>query len=809
MRILILILSIVFLNSSLFAGEEEDFIFASRSFEDKFYEVAARQLEKFITKYPESEKISEAHLLLAQCYYHLDKLLPALSELETILHKPSAKDLREAIFYWIGEVYLKGKDFSTAREYFLRVNNEFPQSSYRDYALHSLALSYYAVGNFKEAIFWWDKLDIDNLKGELLEEVLLQRGKSYFKLGNYAEAKKDIFLFINRFPEGKFLDEAYYYLGEINFKTSDYNQALDNYSQIILHFPRSSFVELARLGIAWIYLNTERYAEAEKYFKSFIEKNRDRKILDSALIGLATALSKLARDEEALKVYERILQEFPQSNHILSAYMGKAEALYNLSRYEETIDFCLGALKKFTTQDEKDDFYYTLGWAYRKLGRTEEALLNFEDLFHYSQDEHLKASALACLGDIYLEKDEYSLAQEMYDLILKDYAGSLYADYAQRQLGIIFYKLGKYEAAIISFRSLISNFPSTRYKEEAGYYIAMSYFNQGKYKLAEEEFIRLSQSKLYAEEAGVKRGVCLINLRKYTEAIDWFRKIRNSLREENYLFALDYYTAWAQYLMGRKKDFLKTAQDILKRYPKADLIPEIIFWLGEYYYQNGDFNKSEEYFGQLINQFPQDDLVDDAYYWLGWVNYYKKDYLSSIKYFEKLPEKYSGSPLVPEALYRKGKILYQLNMRNEAEEVFRELERNFPESPYFYLSLKEQANLRREKKDIDSAWELLKRAESCPLPEIVALIKFDLASILEERGDLDEALTEYLKIVYLEGISEEEMRERAKLHLGQVLEKKEKWREAEGVYQELVNSHSQEIKNLARQRLEELKERLK
>ncbi|MFN7170556.1 MAG: tetratricopeptide repeat protein, partial [Candidatus Omnitrophota bacterium] len=271
MKILIIIFSFILLNSPVFAGEEEDFVFASRTFEDKFYEVAAKQLEAFLKKYPESKKASQAHLLLAQCYYYLDRLLPALSELETILKNPSAKDLTETILYWLGEVYLKGKDFSTAREYFLKVINEFPQASHRDYALHSLALSYYIMGDFKEALFWWDKLEMDKLKEDLLQKVLLQKAKTYFKLNDYRTAQENFLVFLNRFPKAKSLDEIYYYLGEISFNTSDYEKALDNYSRIILRFPQSAFSEPALLGIAWIYLKTERYEEAERYFRNFIE----------------------------------------------------------------------------------------------------------------------------------------------------------------------------------------------------------------------------------------------------------------------------------------------------------------------------------------------------------------------------------------------------------------------------------------------------------------------------------------------------------------------------------------------------------
>ncbi|MCM8783557.1 MAG: tetratricopeptide repeat protein [Candidatus Omnitrophica bacterium] len=808
-KIIIIFMFILFINCLSFAGEEEDFAFAKRTFEDKFYEVAIKQFETFLKNYPESGKINQVHLFLAQCYYHLDKLLPALSELELIAKKQLEKELTEAVLYWLGEVYLKGKDFSTAREYFLKIINSFPESAYKDYALHALALSHYDTDDVKEAIFWWDKLDTDLLSEEIAQEVLMYKGKGYFKLGRYDSAKECFLFFINRFPKGRFLDEAYYYLGEISFRTFDYNDALDNYSKVILRFPRSSFLEMARIGIAWVYLETGRYEEAEKYFKNFIETRQGTSVLDYAFVGLANTLVKLNRYNDAIDVYEKIIKEFPESSHVFSAHVGKAECLYSLARYNEAIDFCKEAIRRFNRQHEKDDFYYTMGWAYRKLGKLDEAVLIFEDIVHYSNDEQLKVSSLSCLGDIYLEKEDYVKAQEFYDIVLKEYPGSLYVDYAQMQLGLIFYRMERYDAAIIALRNLILNFPSTRFKEGANYYLAMSYFKQRDYVRAEEEFAKLSNSSAYGEEAEIKRGVCLMNSGKYREAIDWFKKIRSIIRTDKHLLALDYYNAWAYYFTGKEKEFLKAIDNILKRYPDSDFSPDIIFWLGEYYYQKKDFVKAEEYFAQLVSRFPHDDLVDDVYYWLGWTSYHKKDFLASIRYFEKILDSCSGSPFVPEALYRKGKILCEMRMFSEAEDVFRQLEKRFPDTRFFYLALQEQASLKKDKGDFDNALILLRKGETCPLKDLAALIRFEIASLLEEKNNLDEALTEYLKIVYLEGLDNLELMEQTKIRIADILEKKGRWIEAEEIYNYLLKSENQDIKNLARKRLEGVREKLR
>ncbi|MCX5656615.1 MAG: hypothetical protein NTZ48_00010, partial [Candidatus Omnitrophica bacterium] len=72
-KILFLIILFLFLakfvSPAVAENDEEDFHFARKAFEDKFYEPARAGLEAFFKKYPASQRVEEAHLMLGQCYY--------------------------------------------------------------------------------------------------------------------------------------------------------------------------------------------------------------------------------------------------------------------------------------------------------------------------------------------------------------------------------------------------------------------------------------------------------------------------------------------------------------------------------------------------------------------------------------------------------------------------------------------------------------------------------------------------------------------------------------------------------------------
>lgn len=793
-----------FASSAIVGNEEDDFNFARKAFEDKFYEPAKAGLEAFFKKYPASQRAEEAHLMLGQCYYYLDKLLVAISELEKVLNSPRKENLTDVAYYYLGEIYFKGKDFSTARKYFQRVIKEFPSSLYANYSRHSMALTYYEMDEFKQALTLWDELNITELSENLDRDITFYRGQCYLKLGDYEEAREIFSDYIQRFSRSGPTDEVYYYLGEANFSSGDYQEASENYAQIITRFPKSKFIELARFGLAWAYLKMERFEDAIEYFRKFIESGTKSEFMDSALLGLANSFAKLSKLESALEIYDRLIKEFSDSKYIGSVYSGKADVLYKLSRYEEAIELCQEAVKKISGQYDKNELSYTLGWAYQKAGRIDDAIVVFEDLIRYSDDDTIKASSYARLGDIYLERREFEKAQGAYDSILKEYPRSPYADYAQFQLGIVFHRIEKYEGAIMAFRSLLANFPKTKFKDEAQYYIGLSYFKMGNFTGAQEEFYKLSSASnpAYKNQANLKIGICLINAKKYEEALAIFRRLKQSgYTDKTYLAELDYYTAWANYHLGRVKEAVVALDKFIADYPNSEIAPDVMFWLGEYYYSNKDWAKASAYFSQLLVKFPEDDLRDDARYWLGWVEYRNKKPIEAIRNFEEMVNIYSGSPLVPDALYRKGIILEEMRMMREAEGIFEQICQKYPQSHFYYLALRERAALKNKQKAFDSALSLLREAEKSGLVEFNALVRFDIGLILEQNNNIEEALAEYLKIIYDKNLNNNLLIEKANMRIAGILEKQEKLSQAEEIYLQLIKSQDPGMRQFAQERL--------
>ncbi|MCX5687267.1 MAG: hypothetical protein NTV71_01245, partial [Candidatus Omnitrophica bacterium] len=66
--IYIIIFSILSLYTPLNAEENSDFILGKKSFQDGFYEIAAKSFKKFLSEKPSEADTLEARLLLGESY---------------------------------------------------------------------------------------------------------------------------------------------------------------------------------------------------------------------------------------------------------------------------------------------------------------------------------------------------------------------------------------------------------------------------------------------------------------------------------------------------------------------------------------------------------------------------------------------------------------------------------------------------------------------------------------------------------------------------------------------------------------------
>ncbi len=103
------------------------------------------------------------------------------------------------------DAYYKGK-IEEARQYFQEFASKYKNHELYDNALFWIGQTYYAEGNYQEAINAWNKLIQGCELGEIVEcnkypMAMLKKAYAYMKMGNKEEAKKILQEIIQKFPD--------------------------------------------------------------------------------------------------------------------------------------------------------------------------------------------------------------------------------------------------------------------------------------------------------------------------------------------------------------------------------------------------------------------------------------------------------------------------------------------------------------------------------------------------------------------------------------------------------------------------------
>ncbi|MDP2043774.1 MAG: tetratricopeptide repeat protein, partial [Candidatus Omnitrophota bacterium] len=331
--------------------------------------------------------------------------------------------------------------------------------------------------------------------------------------------------------------------------------------------------------------------------------------------------------------------------------------------------------------------------------------------------------AFSQIGDAYQESGEFTKAEEVYAKILKDYPNSSYADYAQYQLGLVYFQKGDYAASCDIF---------SRFKNE------------------------LKDSPL-AAQALYMLGTSLLNLKKPDEALRVFKGIPKLYPQDTELLQkTEYEIADCYYKLGQEKEAIARFKLLRAKYPDSKLTPEIMWWLGQYYYQHDDLNLARRYFSSLIRDFPDSNLAGNAFYALG------------------LTFSDEGKPEQAAENFRMAIKLGPVELRAQATAALAE--------SYYKIQDYEQAKLFYQK-----SLELANVNE-------VANLQFSLAEVLEAKGELDAGIGLYLKVSDLYADAPQ-LFFRALLRAANIYEDKEKFIEALKLYKRIVEKGTEEAKS--------------
>ncbi|MFH1442140.1 MAG: tetratricopeptide repeat protein [Candidatus Omnitrophota bacterium] len=778
--------------------EEETLFVAERAFDDGFYEVSLDLLERFLKTYSDSKNKQKVNLLIGKCYFNQNKYNNALEKFSAIENDPAIRDLRDEIFYWIAEVHFRGNNFIKAAEYYRKIADGFPKSVFLVPGIYSLGWCLFQQQDYRQALEYFSIIEEKHASEPFIQDARFKIIECLYNLKDYSVLKEKLKFYLRIYArDTEKLPYFYFYLAEAEYYLNNFNDAETEYLNALSNTKDERIKALSSLGLGWACLKLKKYKDAENNFARVKIDKLERSSRDIFLFGKALLMTETNLLDEAKKIYEQLKVETSDLLVKIQAYIGQAEVSYNLAEYKDALGLYKEAesfISSAAPQEIVDKLHYGLAWVYLKEGDFKAAIDEFNKIVKSSEDKVVKISAVCQIGDAYLDSGDINKAIEAYDNILKNYPDNFYSDYVQYQLGLAFLKISNYDAAIIAFKKLKANFPDSKLLDDSSYALGLAYFQLQDYNSSREIFNNFQQEFKNSNlnpQAIYLLGTSLYNLEKFTEAIDVFKNVIRAYGHDNELSQkCEYEIADCFYRMGNEKKAMNRFKALRAKYPDSKLTPEIMWWLGEYYYRHNDLSLSRRYFYSLIQDFPKSNLVCDAYYVLASSFAEESKDAEAIDNFKKVislaKSDLAGSAAIAIAdIYtRQEKYELALNIYNDVFDKYQNLANLiYPKMAETYFKMV----------NYEKAIEFYtKSLDLVPIKEISS-IQFKIAEIQQAQAKFDQAIEGYLKVSYLYS-ENNDLIVKALLRVAAIYEDRDNFKEAVNIYKRVAALNVDEAK---------------
>lgn len=578
---------------------------------------------------------------------------------------------------------------------------------------------YYRNRQFKQALPWFEKTQMNALSKQQKFEFQFKKGYCYFIRNNFDKAKplfaevKDV--------DNKYAASATYYYSHIAYMEKKYEIALKGF----LKFKNNStFSPIVPYYVAQIYFMQGKYDEVIAYSKPILDSTKNNKRAPEIANLIGDAYAKTGRYKEAIPYFEK----FTKSNNPLyrDDYYSIGYSYYKAGFYSEAIEY----LKKSVPNNIKgaeDSLsqitYFNLADCYLKNGEKKFARNAFAQASRMRFDEEIQENSLYNYAKLSYEteSDPYHDAIDALQQYVILYPNSSNYDEAFKLLVNAYLSSKNYKDALISLDKMKNkSLALQKAYQRIAYTYGIDLFNNQDYvaSIAQlnksllyrtnktqtseaffwkaEAYYRLKEVdsavtnyKKFLYQAGAASlsyfhvvnyclGYCYFNKQDYTEASEWFRKYiafdgekdkkkhtDASLRagdcfyvQAKYIDALDYYNE------ALKSAAFNTDYAIYQKAMSQGLLNK-----------HDEKIKDLEY---LVSAYPKSNYVDDALYELGYASFLKSDYAKALTAFITLQEKFSNSSLVKKAMQKEALIYFNTDKYSDAISKYKSIIEKYP-----------------------------------------------------------------------------------------------------------------------------------
>lgn len=480
---------------------------------------------------------------------------------------------------------------------------DYPESPRVRAVYFNLGKYNYRKKVYKDAIDWFNKVEVYDLNEEEKSEFYFKRGYSLLEKDSSGKAKNDFAEIKDK--DTKYSPPASYYHAHILYSEKNYESALLGFQKLEKD---ATFGAVVPYYIAQIYYLQHKYEDVIAYAPA---------LLDSASTKRAPELARIL-----------------------------GESFFKTGKFKESIPY-LERYHKSSALNRSDS--YELGFAYYMMGDYDPAIASFKEVVGVG--DSLAQNTWYHLGDCYLKKSNKYFAQNAFEE-----ASRLHFDRGIREDALFNFAELTYELsfspfneAIKALQQYISEYPNSPRSDEAYAYLVKINLVTKNYEdaLKSIESIKTMKEilKPVYQQIAYNRGVELYNNFNFEAATAHFSKalkypidpVTNALSR--------FWTAEATYQLAEKrgdKALYETASEEYKAYqeepgaPLTRMYNALQYNIGYARFQLNDYPQAITAFRKYVMQKAETpEKICNAYIRIGDCYYVTKDFSNAADYYDQ------------------------------------------------------------------------------------------------------------------------------------------------------------------------------
>lgn len=436
------------------------------------------------------------------------------------------------------------------------------------------------------------------------------------------------------------------------------------------------------------------------------------------------------------------------------------EAYLSQHLYEEALRVYQEYLEAFEDTEGRAQALLGRAWSLLGLRRPLEAAASFEEAYQLHPSLMERERALFKVADSFFESGRFEQAREEYLLVTQVFPGSSLVPMALFQAAECLARQRKIEDAVAEFRAIEDAFPNTVYAERAAKRIGGLQEDVGNWDRAIAAYNRLMAAypdgELYPD-ALHRRGMIRYRQGLFSEALEDFERLVAEFPRHPSMEQAFYMRGWCLYLLGENQQALDVCETFLQRFPHSQWVPDVLFWLAAYKYNQGDFDLAESRFVELAEEEVGADLRASSLYWAGRSAMQQGEHMRAIEYFAQVARDDPQSELMPEVRFFQGEALSHLGQFSGAIVAFQEVIRRYPAHSLVSRAWARKGdcqftlgseNPERFREAIASYQMVLDQTEPEASMAMRLQAEYKQGRAFEALGELEDALSRYLQVVY-------------------------------------------------------------